>query len=83
MRAPLRSRRNLDSHCIRSFVYRRGHHASSESSFVSLAEVITEPEKDPESDFQMKTGPGAGVGISVFYKSRIVNFIKFIFSLNG
>jgi len=27
---------NLDSHCIRSFVHRRGHHVFCESSFVSL-----------------------------------------------
>jgi len=35
VRAPLRLRSNLDSQCIRSFVlFRRGHQASSESSFL-------------------------------------------------
>jgi len=35
VRAPLRSQSDLDTHCFRKF--RRGHHAFSESSFVSLA----------------------------------------------
>ena len=37
VRAPLHSRSNLDTHCIRSFVHRRGHITFSESSSESLA----------------------------------------------
>ena len=46
---------------------------------------LPKPEQDPESDFLTKTGPGTGAGVRifVFYRSRIINFIKFKFSLNG
>jgi len=37
VRAPQRSRMASILQCIRSFVHRRGHHAFSESGFVSLA----------------------------------------------
>ena len=42
---------------------------------------LPKPEQDSESDFWLKTGPwaGAGVRISVFYRSRVINFIKFNF----
>ena len=70
--SPWNSRHSRRPYCSRSLT----------SSWVWL---VTASEQDPESDFLTKTGPGTGAGVRifVFYRSRIINFIKFKFSLNG